>query len=388
MSSLFELANQALETPDFRREILASAFGEFTPEQEQRYLSRLHDNDRMLHHCLNHFGNINFSLSHYLAVTIQQYRIVEKIKNALFPKNPDAISMLDFACGYGRLQRLMSIKIDPELLWVSEINDTALAYVVKTFGVNGLDSCADPDRFSTTEKFDVIWVASLFSHLPRHLFNAWLERLASLLKPTGVLCFSVHDEKLLPSTTIMPDSGFYYIEQSEDANLDVSIYGTTYVSESFVAGAITALDDSAFGYHCIPKGLANEQDLYIVARHRLRDLSPLKNIRHGAWGFVDKVYFEPDGEFYLYGWAASIDDGVVDHVEIMIGDDVHCCPANLLRSDVVEVLKDPRLLNSGWEIRLRLAPAEHHFAAVTVVSKRGERSLVYAGFITEGRFSI
>ncbi len=387
MSSLFELANQALETPAFRREILASAFGKFTPEQERRYVSRLHDNDQMLHHCLNHFGNVNFSLSHYLAVATQQFRMVEKIMDALFPDHPDALKLLDFACGYGRLQRLMSLKTDPELLWVAEINGNALSYVVNTFGVNGLDSHAEPERFATTEKFDVIWVASLFSHLPRHLFHAWLERLSSFLTPSGVLCFSVHDERLLPGAISLPESGLHYVEQSEDPNLDVSIYGTTYVSEAFVAGAVDAIADSAFACHRISKGLANEQDLYIVARRQLRDLSPLKNIRHGTWGFVDKVCFEPNGEFYLYGWAASIDDGFVDYIEIRVDDDFHRCSPNLLRTDVVEVLKDPRLLDSGWEISLKLDPVEQHFVAVTVVSKRGESSLVYAGFISEGRFS-
>jgi len=313
--------------------------------------------------------------------------MLEKIKNALFPDSPDTLKLLDFACGYGRLQRLMSLKTDPELLWVSEINGTALSYVVNTFGVNGLVSFAEPERFATSEKFDLIWVASLFSHLPRHLFNAWLERLSSFLTPSGVLCFSVHDERMLSDAISLPESGFYYVEQSEDANLDVSIYGTTYVSEGFVADAVAAIDDSAFACHRIAKGLANEQDLYIVARRRLHDLSSLENIRHGAWGFVDKVYFEPDGEFYLYGWAASIDDGLVDHVEVRVGDDFHQCFANLPRMDVVEVLKDPRLLNSGWEISLKLDPAEQHFVAVSVVSKRRERSLVYAGWISEGRFS-
>jgi SAM-dependent methyltransferase len=389
MSALFELANQALETPAFRREILASAFGQFTLEQDEKFVSRLHDNDQMLHHCLDNFGNINFSLSHYLAVAIQQYRVVEKIKNALFPDRPDKIRLLDFACGYGRLQRLMSLKTDSKLLWVSEINDAAQAYVTNTFGVNGIASFADPGRFTTSEKFDVIWVASLFSHLPRHLFEAWLERLAGFLTPAGVLCFSVHDERLLPSSVSLPDVGLYFVEQSEDASLDVSIYGTTYVSESFVAGAIAAIDESAFVYHRIPKGLANEQDLYIMARQQSCDLSPLNSIRYGAWGFVDKVFLEPDGEFYMYGWAASIDDGIVDHVEIRInGNVVHKCYTNLVRTDVVEVLKDPRLLKSGWEISLKLVGATQDFVAVTVVSQQGERSLIYAGFISEGRFSV
>lgn len=387
MSSLFELANEALDTPSYRHEIITATFGFSSPELEAKLISRLNDNDQMLHHCLNHFGNINFSLSHYIAVATQQYRILEKIKKALFTAQSQEIKLLDFACGYGRLQRLMSLQVDPELLWASDINHSALAYVVNSFGVNGIDSCPEPERFSTSEKFDVIWVASLFSHLPRHLFEAWLKRLASYLTPAGVLCFSVHDECLLPSSISLLDNGLHFIKQSEDSSLDVEIYGTTYVSENFIANTINQLDVSAYHYHRIPKGLANEQDLYVVARNQIRDLSALEHIRYGAWGFVDKVFTEPNGQLYLYGWAASIDDGIVDHIEVKLNNHIHNCHAKLLRQDVVDVLKDSRLLYSGWDISLELSPApQSNFVVVTVVSMRGERSLIYLGFITEGRF--
>lgn len=387
MSSLFELANEALDTPFYRHEIIVAAFGFSSRELEAKLISRLNANDQMLHHCLDHFGNINFSLSHYLAVATQQYRAVEKIKQALFSEKSQEIKLLDFACGYGRLQRLMSLQVDPELLWASDINHSALAYVVNSFGVNGIDSYPEPERFLTSEKFDVIWVASLFSHLPRHLFEAWLKRLASCLTPAGVLCFSVHDECLLPDSISLADTGLYFIEQSEDSSLDVEIYGTTYVSENFIANAISQLDASAYHYHRIPKGLANEQDLYVVARHQMRDLSAIKNIRYGAWGFVDKVIAEPDGQLYLYGWAASIDDGAIDHIEVKLNKQIHTCHAKLLRQDVVDVLKDARLLYSGWDISLELSPApQTNFVAVTVVSMQGERSLIYLGFVTEGRF--
>lgn len=387
MSSLFESANLALDTHIYRHEIMIAAFAMSTSEIEAKFISPLHANDKMLHHCLNHFENVNFSLSHYLAVATQQYRVVEKIKKALFPNTGQSIKLLDFACGYGRLLRLMSLQVEPKLLWASDINNYALAYVVNSFGVNGIESHAAPERFETSEKFDVIWVASLFSHLPQYLFEAWLERLALFLTPTGVLCFSVHDECLLPSSICLPDSGLYFGAHSEDAELDASIYGTTYVNEFFVANAIKKLFGSTFSYHRMPKGLANEQDLYVIARPEMLDLSPLKNIRFGAWGFVDKIFAEPNGQLYFYGWAASIDDGIIDRIEVKLNGIIHVCHANQRRDDVVEVLQDGRLLYSGWEIFLNMAPApQSNFVAVTVVSTQGERSLIYLGFVSEGRF--
>jgi 2-polyprenyl-3-methyl-5-hydroxy-6-metoxy-1,4-benzoquinol methylase len=386
MSHLFESANQALATSAFRQEILAAAFGNSTPELEIKLVSQLHRDDKMLHHCLDHFENINFSLSHYLAVATQQYRAVEKIKNCLFANTKKTLRLLDFACGYGRLQRLMCLQAPPECLWASDINNTALDYVVNTFGVTRIASSANPENFITTEKFEVIWVASLFSHLPQHLCEAWLERLSQYLTPDGILCFSVHDERLLPDTCSLPSSGFYYLAQSEDTTLDTSIYGTAYVSEQYIADAVKKLSAANFDYHRIAKGLAYEQDLYIVARQGQHNLALLKNIRQGVWGFVDKVFAEND-QLYLYGWAASIDDGTIAHIEIKLNGHIHMCQANLLREDVVAVLQDPRFLHSGWEISLPLASAPNtNFVAVTVVSLQGERSLIYLGFINEGRF--
>jgi 2-polyprenyl-3-methyl-5-hydroxy-6-metoxy-1,4-benzoquinol methylase len=386
MPHLFELANQALGTSAYRKEIISAAFGKHSPELEARLQSLLHPDDRMLHHCLDHFENINFSLSHYLGVATQQYRVVESIKTALFPTKERALKFLDFACGYGRLQRLMCLQESPALLWASDINSAALHYVVSTFGVNGIASIAEPARFNSTEKFEMIWVASLFSHLPQHLCEAWLERLSQCLTPNGVLCFSVHDECLLPETFSMSSSGFYYLAQSEDSTLDTSIYGTAYVSEHYVADAVKKMSVANFNYHRIPKGLANEQDLYVVARQDQHTLALLKDIRYGVWGFVDKVFAESD-QLYLYGWAASIDDGLIAHIEIKLNGHIHICSTTLQRADVVAVLQDPRFLHSGWEISLPLAYAPNtNFVAVTVVSLRGERSLIYLGFIEEGRF--
>jgi SAM-dependent methyltransferase len=386
MSHLFELANQALGTPAYRREIINAAFGNRSAELESRLEPLLHPDDKMLHHCLDHFDNINFSLSHYLAVATQQYRAVENIKTIFFKNKEQPLKFLDFACGYGRLQRLMCLQESPELLWASDINTAALDYVVNTFDVNSIASSADPERFITTEKFEMIWVASLFSHLPQHLCEAWLERLSHCLTPNGVLCFSVHDECLLPDNLSLPSSGFHYLAQSEDTTLDSSIYGTAYVSEHYVADTVKKLSTANFNYHRISKGLAYEQDLYIVAQHGQQDLALLEYIRHGVWGFVDKVFAEND-QLYLYGWAASIDDGDIAHIEIKLNEQIYLCQANLTREDVVAVLQDPRLLHSGWEISLPLASAPNvNFVAVTAVSLKGERSLIYLGFIEEGRF--
>ena len=146
--------------------------------------------------------------------------------------------MLDFACGYGRLLRFLSLVMPSENLFASELQIDALTFVTREFGVTGLPSHADPQQFQPARKFDFIWVASLFSHLPESLFDAWLARLIDVLTPNGVLCFSVRDSSLLTGNTLMPESGIVYETRSENADLYADIYGTAYASETFVAQSL------------------------------------------------------------------------------------------------------------------------------------------------------
>ena len=112
----------------------------------------------------------------------------------------------------------------------------AVAFVRDALGVQALLSAADPAQFEPGRRFDLIWVASLFSHLPEALFHAWLARLAALLTPRGVLAFSVRD--LGHWSGAAPAQGFVYARESENADLDGDIYGTAYADADFVDHAV------------------------------------------------------------------------------------------------------------------------------------------------------
>ena len=73
----------------------------------------------------------------------------------------------------------------------------------------------------------------------------------------------------------MPQDGIHFIPTSENAALDKSVYGTTWVSETFVRRAILAASGD-HAYFRIRRGLANEQDIYVVSKERHRDLDALE----------------------------------------------------------------------------------------------------------------
>jgi SAM-dependent methyltransferase len=379
-STLLAKANAQCQDPAFRSAVWRHLAYRGESVDARELSTRIHPNDQMLQHSLRHFHEVNRSVSQYFNVALQQHNAAQQVFRLVLGAPQPTHRLLDFACGYGRLLRFLTLSGPRSQIWASEIQPLAVDFAVAEFGVHGIVSDVDPLRFEPAMTFDFIWVASLFSHLPQRLFHAWLARLFSLLTPGGIVCFSVHDECLLPPRIPMPGDGIHFIPSSENAELDGNAYGTTFVSEAFVRGAIAAACGPAHPYVRIRRGLANEQDLYVVPRSADRTLEALAAFRKGAWGWVDECRVSADGELYLRGWAASVDDGALDSIEILIDDKLYRCRTGLARDDVRSVLGDPRLGNSGWEFRQALGDGPPNaFVEVTARSAINELALLYAG---------
>jgi hypothetical protein len=99
--------------------------------------------------------------------------------------------------------------------------------------------------------FDVIFVSSLFTHLPESTFATWLRRLAGLLTPQGVLLFSVHDLSLLPAAEVA-GAPLVFRPASESGRLAVEHYGSTWVSAAYVEGLLAEILPGA-GRRLLPR---------------------------------------------------------------------------------------------------------------------------------------
>ena len=351
--------------------------------------ANIHPDDQMLLHSLGHHQNSDIALSQYYAISLQQFYAAHQIIKTFFDPNDPSLKILDFACGYGRLLRLLTTQIPARQIWASEIQTDAVAYVTERLGVHGLQSFPNPAEFlpdrtaldvESPDKFDFIWVASLFSHLPEPLFHGWMQKLTSLLTPRGVLCFSIRDQALLSPEKTMPESGFLYFSISEITPLADEIYGTTYVSEDFVKSAIARVTKATHPYFRLPKSLAHEQDLYVVARDSEISLAPLSGFRRGAWGWADLCTLSIDGVLQLEGWAASLDDGVLDDVTVLIDGSLLHCVTGLPRADVAAVFGDPRLSHAGWTLTHLIAGAPSRVRiCIEARSHAGERALLFSG---------
>lgn len=174
-------------------------------------------------------------------------------------------SLLEFACGYGRFTRHLIEYVDPRNITVSDVYKDAVDFQKSTFGVDGFYSTFDPDELDIPKKYDVIFVASLFSHLPETTWRPWLRKLFNSLSDNGILIFSAHGPSCMADPNQMPSSGFLYLNMSESKSHSFNDYGTTYATDDFVRNAVKEETGSTVLLE-IPKGLWSYQDVYVVKR--------------------------------------------------------------------------------------------------------------------------
>ena len=230
-------------------------------------------NDLMFQYSLYHLKSLTGAYSSYLSIGLNGARIIRKLAKRKFGDLKKANSILDFASGYGRLTRFLVLETDPDKIWVSDIKEQANDFQEKQFGVHGVSSTYIPEEFKPGRKFDLIFVASLFSHLPEDTFRRWLKVLFDLITDRGVLAFTVHDMRLEVSGT---PGEFKYFESNEDLLFyevediieDKTKYGITFVTDHYMNALFESLGIGPMQHYRYEKALGQHQDMYVVTKEQ------------------------------------------------------------------------------------------------------------------------
>lgn len=258
----FSISNEKNNSVDLKRDW--SKYG-------KDFISNIDSRDEMYRFLTQHPA-IKDPEAEYFTSGCMMDKAIENIFESINYSFDGINSFLDFACGYGRFTRFLIQRLNRERIVVSDIDKNAVDFCVKTFGVRGFYSVSDPDMLEHKDGYDVIFVASLFSHLALPFWTAWFEQLYNMLNDEGLLILSTHGNycfDLLDTgskiRTKKVKEGFHYLEQSETSRLSTKEYGTTYVDRNFVEN-FALLKDPMATISFYPRGLWNFQDIYVIKR--------------------------------------------------------------------------------------------------------------------------
>jgi SAM-dependent methyltransferase len=296
--------------------------------------------------------------------------------------------MLDFASGYGRLTRLLVHEKLADEVTVADILEGGMAFQAEQFGVRSLLSRSDPAEFETPERYDLIFVASLFTHLPAATFTTWLQKLAGLLEPEGLLIFSVHDEGLTPDK---PVDGIRFESHSESRVLNVEEYGSTWVTEAYVRGQVSEIGRAVGGqapnlggqasneWACVrlPRALSDWQDVYVISPAQIVGVRPRKVPK----GFLEQPQMLAAG-IRVWGWATTV-DAPPDRVEVRIEDEIVASTREFTpRPDVGEWFGVRSAIQSGWECIVPHAGVRsfrYQVVTISAFSTDGDERILFLG---------
>jgi SAM-dependent methyltransferase len=157
----------------------------------------------------------------------------------------------------------------------ADLEPDMIDFQSRAHGVTGFVAPIEPDLIAGhSQRYDVIWVFSLFSHLPEPRWSAWLAALGRLLRPRGQLIFSTHSYELMakvnpkrfgdPSTWV--DDFVFWEANETGGRLATSLYGCSVVTPAHVGRAVAAMQGFSVVRHYKKGEFDPYHDVWAIGR--------------------------------------------------------------------------------------------------------------------------
>ena len=174
------------------------------------------------------------------------------VRSSLATAHVEPASILDLPSGHGRVCRMLRAAFPDAHLTVCDLDRDAVDFCAAEFNATPVYSQEDISSVSLDQSFDLIWCGSLFTHLGREQWQAFLGFFADHLSPDGVLVFTTHGRQPIQW---MQEGFFRYGLSSEEQRALIEGYvkeGFGFVSPSNQAFGIS-LSSMAFVCRCLER---------------------------------------------------------------------------------------------------------------------------------------
>ena len=165
----------------------------------------------------------------------------------------EALTLLDFASGYGCVARHMRNVFPSAHLTTVDIHEAARAFNAEYLGLSARLSASNPEHLELAERHDVVFALSFFSHIPRRMQLPWLRTLANAVAPGGLLIFTTHGatshQAHMPHIAVDAE-GYGFVADSEQFDLPVEEYGSAVTYRSYIERNVAELPQmQMLGFH-------------------------------------------------------------------------------------------------------------------------------------------
>jgi SAM-dependent methyltransferase len=136
-------------------------------------------------------------LQHYLDDGLSAMENIEESLRLVGRTFADVTSCLDLPSGYGRVTRHLSARIEPARITAADVDRVAVRFCAREFGVRALAVPRHPERLRLPQRYDLVFVGSLLTHLQPDSCLVLVEALTKALAPGALLIFSTQGETCL-----------------------------------------------------------------------------------------------------------------------------------------------------------------------------------------------
>jgi SAM-dependent methyltransferase len=170
----------------------------------------------------------------YLAVGRSALHVIESTLGAAGCDSPESI--LDLPCGHGRVLRHLRHRWPDARIVCCDLDRSGVDFCAAHFNAEPVYSRTDPAEIPISDRFDLIWVGSLLTHLDEPLWREFLRFFFDRLTTDGLLIFTTHgrfdatrDTAIASAAWDFARVGFGYYEPADRPG-----YGLSYASPAWV----------------------------------------------------------------------------------------------------------------------------------------------------------
>jgi SAM-dependent methyltransferase len=221
-------------------------------------------------------------------------------------KDPAGVKdVLDLPCGHGRVLRYLRAAFPAAQITACDLLRDGVDFCAATFGAVGVYSNEDPRQIPLpSDRFDLIWVGSLLTHLDQQGWLLFLTVLRDFLRRDGIIAFTTHGRECYRQLSVgedhgwsgLPDAlnqelmsqyertGFGYVDYAGSNQ-----YGLSLAKPEWVLAVLSRLDGLRV-VHFAEKSWINHQDVFACVRDpAFPGVSRLRDEGEGSLNMVLKL---------------------------------------------------------------------------------------------------